>query len=77
MPRLAQMRAVTSEEPLNLLQRAYIDFCRDVASEPRSFGSVSQPLRRAQDHVLTPPMQDGECLPERPRKRVLPSRSRQ
>jgi hypothetical protein len=63
MARFTQMHTVYDEVTLNLLQRAYEDFCRDAGIEPRpSDAAQHQPAlgygrwrtQRAQGHRLVP-----------------------
>ena len=63
MARFTQMHTVYDEATLNLLQRAYDDFCRDAGIEPRpSDAAQRQPplgnerlhTKRAQGHRVGP-----------------------
>lgn len=52
MPRFTQMHAVNEEATLNLLQRAFNDFCRDAAIELRPSG-------RGKPRTSSSPMANG------------------
>jgi hypothetical protein len=63
MARFTQMHAVYDAGTLNLLQRAYDDFCRDAGIEPRpsdaaqrqpALGNERLRTQRAQGHRLDP-----------------------